>query len=332
MRPIFFSWQSDSPADVNRYLIRDSLEAALKGLRVSAFLDEATRGVSGTPDIFATILSKIDKCAVFVADLTLAEMAAQRGFAPNPNVLIEYGYALAKVGDGRIIPVINTSFGPVEQLPFDLRHKVVRVSYSLPSEAQREVIKGLKLELTGRLRSELRLILEDPRSVLSLGDDELAVARFMLEKVTTGVERTYIGQDEVANGLGLDLTVAKRAIASLIGRDYLDRLEVIGTNAPPVTPTDLLLWDLDPFVNGWDSRSDARLLVQTLVETSDSGRGKLTTKKFSEERGWSLRRLNPALRYLMRHGFVNYSKTSVPDLATGMILETPATRKFLLSS
>jgi hypothetical protein len=42
--------------------------------------------------------------------------------APNPNVLVEYGYALARHGVQRLLLVMNTAFGSPSELPFDLRH------------------------------------------------------------------------------------------------------------------------------------------------------------------------------------------------------------------
>ena len=55
-RTIFYSWQSDTEQSVNRYLIRDALKAAAKRLSIPGEVDEATRGVAGSPPIFETIL------------------------------------------------------------------------------------------------------------------------------------------------------------------------------------------------------------------------------------------------------------------------------------
>jgi len=41
---------------------------------------------------------------------------------PNPNVLIELGYAIAQLGWERIILVYNEKYGKVEELPFDIRN------------------------------------------------------------------------------------------------------------------------------------------------------------------------------------------------------------------
>jgi len=78
---VFYSWQSDSPANLNRNFIEKALQEALKRLHSAATLENAlrdttveldkdTQGVAGSPPIAETILKKIEDCAVFVADLS----------------------------------------------------------------------------------------------------------------------------------------------------------------------------------------------------------------------------------------------------------------------
>src|SRR4030095_11099002 len=60
-----------------------------------------------------------------VADVTIIRRKAgktrrDRKALPNPNVLVELGYALKVLGDERLVLVANTSFGRIEDLPFDL--------------------------------------------------------------------------------------------------------------------------------------------------------------------------------------------------------------------
>jgi hypothetical protein len=77
-----------------------TLENALRDATVE--LDKDTQGVAGSPPITDTILQKIKECSVFVADLSfvgeskpgLKTIPNDSRFFPNPNVLIEYGYAL----------------------------------------------------------------------------------------------------------------------------------------------------------------------------------------------------------------------------------------------
>lgn len=130
VRTIFYSWQSDLPNAVNRGVISDSLERAVKAIAaddsvvVDLILDRDTQSVPGAPDIAVTIFDKIEHAAIFVADVSIVHRSEGRSF-PNPNVLIELGYALKTLGDARVILVMNAAFGPPEELPFDLRRKRV---------------------------------------------------------------------------------------------------------------------------------------------------------------------------------------------------------------
>src|SRR5262245_54609267 len=106
---VFYSWQSDTPSNLNRNFIEKALAEALKSLRsdatlesalrdVTVELDKDTKGVPGSPPITDTILRKIEDCAVFVCDLTfvgksiedLVGSSTEPRLFPNPNVLIEY--------------------------------------------------------------------------------------------------------------------------------------------------------------------------------------------------------------------------------------------------
>ena len=62
---VFYSWQSELPENINRYLIRDALNEAMKVIKKDYGLDERpevdhdTKGMPGLPDIVKTIFSKI---------------------------------------------------------------------------------------------------------------------------------------------------------------------------------------------------------------------------------------------------------------------------------
>lgn len=167
-RSVFYSWQSDSPPKVNRFLIRDCLVQALKRLNRDEDMDEAIRldhdtaGIPGTPDIANTIFSKIRETGVFVADLTLSSQAASGKRSPNPNVLIELGYAFSAINDSRVISVMNTAFGEPRHLPFDLSHKRWPIQYSLAEvdPEDKTKIAETKKTLADQLYSAIRLVLE----------------------------------------------------------------------------------------------------------------------------------------------------------------------------
>src|SRR5258708_2180195 len=99
-RVIFYSWQSDLPNATNRGFIGQALEHAARSLRtddsiaVEPVVDRDTAGVPGTPDIAATILHKVARSHAFVCDVSIINATGVQRPTPNPNVLIELGYAL----------------------------------------------------------------------------------------------------------------------------------------------------------------------------------------------------------------------------------------------
>lgn len=164
---IFYSWQSDSPPKVNRFFIRECLLQALKRLNKdkdiqdAIRLDQDTAGIPGTPDIANAIFGKIREAGVFVADLTFCSTSDAKKRSPNPNVLIELGYAFSAISDARVVGVMNTAFGTAEELPFDLAHKRWPVRYSLTDiDLEDKERKGKEREnLTDGLFTAIRLVL-----------------------------------------------------------------------------------------------------------------------------------------------------------------------------
>jgi hypothetical protein len=127
-KTIFYSWQSDLPNNNNRGFIQDCIESAIKEIKdedvhLEIAIDRDTQGVSGTPDIASTIFSKIDQASVFIADVSIINQGLDIRKTPNPNVLIELGYAAKTIGWQNVICVFNADFGKVEDLPFDLKFR-----------------------------------------------------------------------------------------------------------------------------------------------------------------------------------------------------------------
>lgn len=157
---IFYSWQSDLPNATNRGFIQQALERAAgalandAALQIEPVIDRDTVGVPGAPDIANTIFAKIDAAHVVVCDVSLVHALAGARRTPNPNVLIELGYALKALGSEQLILICNTAFGGVELLPFDLRSKRV-LTYAMPTEAEeraparRQLEKQLEYALRG---------------------------------------------------------------------------------------------------------------------------------------------------------------------------------------
>jgi len=161
-RIVFYSWQSDLPNPTNRGFIQQALENAVETIAnddtvtVEPVVDRDTQGVAGAPDIASTIFAKITASDVFVADISIISSLKANRPTPNPNVLIELGYALRGLGHERIVLVFNQSFGKIEDLPFDLRMRRL-VTYSMPTEEKKRAPERTKLEkqLEGAIRSAL---------------------------------------------------------------------------------------------------------------------------------------------------------------------------------
>lgn len=128
---IFYSWQSDVPN--NKNFVQKCIDKAIKNvkrkhstnLQLTINIDRDTKGESGSPAIAQTIFRKINISDIFICDVTNINKDRNSRFTPNPNVLIELGYAIKTLGWERVICVCNTDFGDVEDLPFDIRgHRV----------------------------------------------------------------------------------------------------------------------------------------------------------------------------------------------------------------
>ena len=114
---IFYAWQSDRPNNLCRGLIRRALEDAVKELEAATDIQDAERdgieidsdtlNIPGSPPVAETIFEKIRESNVFVADLTPIDLIVpedddaghRRQPPPNPNVMLEYGYALVRRQD-----------------------------------------------------------------------------------------------------------------------------------------------------------------------------------------------------------------------------------------
>ena len=167
---IFYSWQSDLPNSTNRGFIQTALKRAAQSIgndpaiAVEPVVDRDTAGVPGSPDIADTIFEKIDSCQVFVCDVSIINSHDSQRSTPNPNVLLELGFALKRLGWPYIIMIFNSAFSPIERLPFDLRTKRVTV-YSVQAGDTDKADKRRRLE--SKLETALRQILQYRDSSIS---------------------------------------------------------------------------------------------------------------------------------------------------------------------
>lgn len=250
MPTIFYAWQSDTPNNVNRSFIRAALDEAVQALNANITVEDAleldhdTQGVPGSPPIAETILEKIRNCAGFVADLTLVSstndidggsQTERRKYAPNANVLIEYGYALRASGPKRIVGVMNEAFGPADRLPFDLVHRRFPIRYTLPPDSDRTIKAQQRSSLVRDLERALSLIVrgdrEAARNIPSTTEPVPALSSAMVYPVQTDggpTELIYRPQPEVT------LTLSPVSAVNIAKRVELKRRATSG--AYPLQP------------------------------------------------------------------------------------------------
>jgi hypothetical protein len=169
---VFFSWQSDTPNAVGRSFVDACLRAAIRELAADAEVDLPDRDIEidrdtlnepGSPPIADTIFAKIDRAAVFVADMTYVSTRPNGDRSPNPNVLVEHGWALKSLTHRRVIAVMNTAYGDPREisLPFDLRHTRWPIGFALPEGCDADVRKAVKDSLVRTLEDALKAVLGD---------------------------------------------------------------------------------------------------------------------------------------------------------------------------
>ncbi|WP_312161141.1 TIR domain-containing protein [Phenylobacterium sp.] len=151
---VFYSWQSDLPGKTNRNAIRAALEAAAARLNaenpeIEIKPDEATRDQSGAVNIARSIFKKIERADIFIADITTVTAPGSKRPSPNPNVLLELGYAVGELGWKRVILLFNEAHANLKaDLPFDIvqnRVSAYRLAATDPKSAAGALEKLLRV-------------------------------------------------------------------------------------------------------------------------------------------------------------------------------------------
>lgn len=192
MHTVFYSWQSDIRAAANRSLIEAALESAIEDIQdpqgkpiINPAIDRDTAGVPGSPDISSTILEKIDNSSVLLADITLVDDGSLGRRFPNPNVLIEVGYAIKSLGFTRILLIQNTFNGSIEDLPFDLRGKRIMTYKSHPDDISRSEQRNYLAKQISKALIAILPVLEDVLPV------EYSEQMLDVESTRQEIERLY---------------------------------------------------------------------------------------------------------------------------------------------
>lgn len=167
---VFYAWQSDTERKLNRFLIRDATQDAIDRITTDAKLEDSprldhdTKDTPGMPDVANVIFEKIERCGIFLVDVTIAAKLPPKEpnripkGIPNPNAMLELGYAAASIGWPSIIAVMNTAYGEPEILPFDLTHRRWPITYNAPTDIQD--LKTVKKKLSEDIETALRTAIQ----------------------------------------------------------------------------------------------------------------------------------------------------------------------------
>jgi len=160
---IFYSWQSDLANSTNRSLIQNAINDAIdkinKERSIELYMDQDTRGISGSPDIVNEILKKIHDSFIFICD-TSAITKIEDKEIPNPNVLFELGYAINAISASNVLMIFNETSGNVKNLPFDLGLKR-QIVFSCNENDQNK--KEIKEKLVTKIKKAIETIIEDEK-------------------------------------------------------------------------------------------------------------------------------------------------------------------------
>jgi hypothetical protein len=170
---VFYSWQSDSLW--NRKLILQALEEAAievkkRNEHIDIIIDQATSNTVGACHIPNAIFHNISNADIFIGDLSIVgESRDHTRKIPNPNVLIELGYAVSELSWDRIILLFNKESGNFSDLPFDIdKHRCI--GFNATSEDDRNNIEQLRTILISQI---LAIIETDPARPLQTRLNEL---------------------------------------------------------------------------------------------------------------------------------------------------------------
>lgn len=218
---VFYSWQSDLPKETNQGVIKgaigiasNKLEHEFKETDLHIIIDEATSNLPGSPDIPSAIFDKIASADAFICDITtinkevietIKNQQSTEGkkkpkevrTVPNPNVMIELGYAIALLGWERIIMLFNTSYGDLKDVPFDI--VVNRITdYNLSPKTEditEKQLQGNQKQLSEKIHEALKLIIEKspnkPRYKAELNPEEIKCKRD-IDTIKTILETIHI--------------------------------------------------------------------------------------------------------------------------------------------
>lgn len=160
---LFECWQSD---DIEtRNFIRKALKKVAtkingnEKLQYAIEIDRDTQSIVGSVDIQKVILDKIDKCDIFVCDVSSTGINDKTGDPIiNDNVAFELGYACgSKKVTGNIL-LANSETTDSKDLPFDIRNLRVKF-FSIENDKSADNLANSILEIISQYVNEVSGVL-----------------------------------------------------------------------------------------------------------------------------------------------------------------------------
>ena len=214
---LFFSWQSDTDSKTlhQTSFIRICIQSAIANVNkklkhLNIQYQEGTTGVSGTPEITPEIEERIDKCHIFIGDLTfinkecklLTELKKRLGIkhktTPNPNVIHESSRFMGRpLMEYQIFHVLNSAFGtPAEdpnQMFFDQRGKRFPLSFYL-TQYNKDIPKDTYQEEQNRFINALTDAITEcaKQAILHIDEDIKPFRTWVGHKKISGFSGGYI--------------------------------------------------------------------------------------------------------------------------------------------
>jgi hypothetical protein len=141
---VFFAYQSDIPEEFGKKFIIEAMDQTIDRMKkegINLELEYGMRKTPGNPLLIEEMLGKSKNADLVLVDLTFTssknwfeskkikflnkEIRVLNRFedklSPNPNALLEMGYAWAQKGYHRTALLMNTAYGTPEDLPVDLK-------------------------------------------------------------------------------------------------------------------------------------------------------------------------------------------------------------------
>lgn len=160
-----------------------------------------------------------------------------------------------------------------------------------------------------------------------LSSAAVAVAEYLVKRSESGLAPDpVVDLEMLVQTLSVGEEELRAAIPELEKLGWLQMDSLVGSER--VRPCDELFEFCDSAWMGWDVASDAKVVAQSAASTEEG----FTVPELATQQGWSARRMNPALHYLISRGAVEESECGAPPYLTHWIRRNENTAAFLAAS